>query len=376
MRTTQPPCKAPKSIGTGRGLPLAEQIDRLTADGELCEALDNRKVRCFACAHRCTIPEGQRGICQVRFNRAGALRVPFGYTVGLNPDPIEKKPFYHVLPGATALTFGMLGCDFHCPFCQNWSTTQALRDEAAGALPRPMSAEQLVSVAHRTGSQAVISSYNEPLITAEWAAAVFRQAKQAGLLTGFVSNGHATPEVLDYLRPVTDCYKVDLKSMRQENYSRMGGQLKHVLASIEALHGRGFWVEVVTLVIPGFNDSDDELREAACFIAGVSPDIPWHVTAFHRDYRMQDADNTPAPTLLRAAEIGVQAGLRFAYVGNLPGRAHEWGATHCPACHALLVARTGYRIEAYRITPDGRCPDCQATIAGRWRPARGDMRCG
>jgi pyruvate formate lyase activating enzyme len=345
---------------------LAEAVDRLTVEGELCEKVEGDKVRCFACAHRCLITSGRRGICQVRFNRDGKLLVPYGYTVGLNPDPIEKKPFYHVLPGATALTFGMLGCDFHCPFCQNWLTTQALRDEAAGAPPRPISAEQVVATALRSGSRAVISSYNEPLITAEWAHAIFRLARQAGLLTGFVSNGHATPEVLDYLRTVTDCYKVDLKSMRQENYRRMGGQLKHVLATIEALHDKGFWVEIVTLVIPGFNDSDDELRETAGFIAGVCPDIPWHVTAFHRDYKMVDADATSAHILLHAAEIGAQAGLKFVYAGNIPGRVQKWETTYCSACHAMLVARTGYWIEAYRITPEGCCPDCQATVPGRW----------
>jgi pyruvate formate lyase activating enzyme len=345
---------------------LAEQIDRLTAPGELYEKLEGDKVRCFACAHRCLIRDGQRGICQVRFNHAGVLYVPYGYTVGLNPDPIEKKPLYHVLPGATALTFGMLGCDFHCPFCQNWLTTQALRDEAAGVPPRPITAEQVIDLALQSGSRAVISSYNEPLITAEWAAAIFKLAKQAGLLTGFVSNGHATPEVLDYLRPVTDCYKVDLKSMRQENYRRMGGQLRHVLATIEGLHQRGYWVEVVTLVIPGFNDSDAELRETADFIASVSPDIPWHVTAFHRDYKMRDAENTPPRTLLRAAEIGVQAGLHFVYVGNIPGHLPQWETTWCPQCHTALVVRYGYWIESYNITPDGRCPKCQTAIPGRW----------
>jgi pyruvate formate lyase activating enzyme len=347
---------------------LAHQIDQLTSEGDLCEGLEGGKVRCCACAHRCVIPDGERGICQVRFNRAGKLRVPFGYTVGLNPDPIEKKPLYHVLPGATALTFGMLGCDFHCPFCQNWLTTQALRDEAAGAPPRPISAEQVIATALRTGSQAVISSYNEPLITAEWAAAIFRRAKEAGLLTGVVSNGHATPEALDYLRPVTDCYKVDLKSMRQENYRRMGGQLKHVLATIEMLYQKSFWTEIVTLVIPGFNDSDGELSETAQFIAGVSRDIPWHVTAFHADYRMQDADNTSVRTLLRAAEVGVQAGLRFVYVGNVAGRAGQWETTRCPECQAELVVRSGYWIESYRVTPEGRCPDCQAVVPGRWWP--------
>ena len=349
-----------------KAMTLQDTLDQLTVEGELYEKLGDNKVRCYACGHRCVIFDGRRGICQVRFNRGGTLFVPHGYVAGLQSDPIEKKPFFHVLPGADALTFGMLGCDFHCPYCQNWLSSQTLRDDAAGALPQIISAEKVVDTARRAGSRLVVSSYNEPLITAEWAASVFTLAKEAGLTTGFVSNGNATPEVLDYLRPLTDCYKVDLKSMRQRNYRELGGQVKHVLWTIEELHKRGFWVEVVTLVVPGFNDSNEELWEAARFIAGVSRDIPWHVTAFHRNYRMQDPDNTPVSTLIRAAEIGVEAGLNFVYAGNIPGRVGRWENTHCPQCQQLLIARTGYCIEAYHLTTDGRCPKCHTAIPGIW----------
>jgi len=345
---------------------LAQVLDRMTTTGELVEKLNDNRVRCMACGHRCVIFEGKRGICKVRFNQGGQLFVPHGYVAGMQSDPVEKKPFFHVLPGADALTFGMLGCDFHCPYCQNWVTSQALRDDAAGAAPRAVSAAQLVDAALKSGAHLVVSSYNEPLITAEWAKEVFTLAKEAGLTTGFVSNGNATPEALSYLRPVTDCYKVDLKSMRQENYRELGGQLKHVLWTIEEAYRRGFWVEIVTLIVPGFNDSPEELREAAAFIAGVSPDIPWHVTAFHKDYQMTDPGNTPAQTLFRAAEIGVEAGLRYVYAGNLPGRVQQWENTRCPQCRRVLIARTGYWIEAYHVTPDGRCPSCGAVIPGRW----------
>ena len=334
-----------------RFVTLADTLDRLTVEGKLYEKLDDNKVRCYACAHRCVIFDGQRGICRVRFNRGGQLFVPHGYVAGLQSDPIEKKPFFHVLPGAEALTFGMLGCSFHCPFCQNWLSSQALRDDAAGTLPQTVSAQEIVNVARRAGSRLVVSSYNEPLITAEWAASVFALAKEAGLATGFVSNGHATPEVLDYLRPLTDCYKVDLKSMRQKNYRELGGQVKHVLWTIEELHKRGFWVEVVTLVVPGFNDSNEELWETARFIAGLSRDIPWHVTAYHTDYKMHTG-NTPMDALIRAAEIGIEAGLNFVYAGNIPGRVGRWENTHCPQCQQLLVARTGYWIETYHVTAE------------------------
>ncbi|MEJ2557942.1 MAG: AmmeMemoRadiSam system radical SAM enzyme [Anaerolineae bacterium] len=357
-----------------RTMTLADTLDQLTVEGELYEKLGDDKVRCYACGHRCVIFDGQRGICKVRFNRGGKLLVPYGYTAGLQSDPVEKKPFFHVLPGADALTFGMLGCDFHCSYCQNWLTSQALRNDVAGVAPHIVSAGEMVDTAQRLGSGLVVSSYNEPLITAEWAWAVFKLAKDAGLTTGFVSNGNATPEALDHLRPLTDCYKVDLKSMRQKNYRELGGQLKHVLWTIEELHKRGFWVEVVTLVIPGFNDSNGELREAARFIAGVSRDIPWHVTAFHKDYKMRDPDNTSVDTLIRAAEIGVEAGLHFVYAGNIPGGVGRWENTYCPQCQQLLIARTGYWIDAYHVTYEGRCPNCQTAIPGIWWSKEEDRR--
>ncbi len=363
-------------FGTGKKETLQDALDAATVEGELYLPLEDGKVRCVACGHRCLIKPGLRGICQVRFNQDGRLKVPFGYAAGVQSDPVEKKPFFHVLPGSNALTFGMLGCDFHCPYCQNWVTSQALRDEAAGVMPSACTPEGLVQAARRTGARLVVSSYNEPLITAEWAAAVFREAKKAGLVTGFVSNGNATPEVLDYLRPLTDCYKVDLKSMRQENYRRLGGQLKHVLWTIEELHRRGFWVEVVTLVIPGFNDSNEELWEAARFLAGVSPDIPWHVTAFHKDYRMTEPDNTTVATLIRAAEIGAEAGLHFVYAGNRPGEVGTWENTYCPHCQTLLIERFGYVISGYHLTDEGKCPQCGQKIPGIWPESAASVQTG
>lgn len=350
----------------GRAVTLAEVLDRHVRPGELYERLDGGKVRCYACGHRCLIPEGQRGICQVRFNRGGVLMVPHNYVAALQCDPIEKKPFFHALPGALALTFGMLGCDYHCPYCQNWVTSQALRDPVAGAQPMELTAQEMLEVGERMGARAFVSSYNEPLITSEWAVEVFRLAKARGHLTAYVSNGNATREVLEYLRPWVDCYKVDLKSMSEKNYRRLGGKLENVLATIRMVHEMGFWEEIVTLVIPGFNDSDAELREAARFIASVSPDIPWHVTAFHKDYKMTDPDNTDARTLLRAASIGREEGLRFVYAGNLPGLVEDFENTRCPGCQALLIERYGYRILCYEVTAEGTCPRCGYAIPGIW----------
>jgi pyruvate formate lyase activating enzyme len=358
---------------------VAVLLDKMTVEGDLYEKLDDRGVRCYACAHRCLVREGRRGICKVRFNKDGELYVPWGYVAGLQADPIEKKPFFHLLPGEQALTFGMLGCDFHCQFCQNWLSSQVLRDpasdESAGNVRR-ISPEQMVMAAQRTGAKVIASSYNEPLITSEWAVAIFRQAQQAGLKCAFVSNGNATPQVLDYLRPYLSAYKIDLKTMRDKGYRQLGGVLQNVLDSIRQAHALGMWVEIVTLVVPGFNDSTEELMDAARFIASVSADIPWHVTAFHPDYKMIDPLSTSINTLVRAAEIGEEAGLKYVYAGNIPGQTKGYENTYCLHCQALLIERTGYMLHAYHLTAQGTCPKCGATIAGVWSEQPGEVCIG
>jgi pyruvate formate lyase activating enzyme len=346
---------------------LAQLIDPRTREGELWEPLPEGRLRCYACGHRCVIPAGQRGICKVRYNVEGRLLVPWGYVAGLQLDPIEKKPFFHAYPGAKALSFGMLGCDLHCSYCQNALTSQALRDPLMGVPPQDVTPEAVVAAARRVGARVLTSTYNEPLITSEWAVHVFQAAKAAGVVCSFVSNGNATPEVLEYLRPWVDLYKVDLKGMNDRNYRKLGGVLQTILDSIRLIRQKGFWLEIVTLVIPGFNDTDAELTDAARFIASVSPDIPWHVTAFHQDYKMRDRENTPARALCRAAEIGVAAGLRYVYAGNLPGRVGPFEHTYCPSCRTPLIERLGYTILRDRLTPTGgRCPSCSTTVAGVW----------
>ena len=306
------------------------------------------------------------GVCKVRFNDGGRLRVPWGYVAGVQCDPVEKKPFFHAYPGALAYSFGMLGCDLHCSYCQNWVTSQALRDPDAAAPPRDTTPASLVQDALRQGAQIVVSTYNEPLITVEWAVEVFRLAREQQLVTGFVSNGNGTERVLEYLRPYIDLYKVDLKSFDDRHYRELGGRLQPILDTISWLHRAGVWVEIVTLLIPGFNDSDAELRGLTGFLASVSPDIPWHVTAFHQDYRMLDAPNTTPAMLRRAADIGRQAGLRFVYAGNIPGRVGELEHTACHVCGERLISRYGYLIQDYRLTADGACPACANRVPGRW----------
>ena len=353
---------------TATAASLAEVLDELTAEGaaELTEHLPKRALKCYACGHRCIINEGKRGICKVRFNQGGHLRVPANYVAALACDPTEKKPFFHAMPGSDTLTFGMLGCDLHCAYCQNWLTSQALRDDAAVSQPNVVSSDRLIAMAKAYGASMVGSSYNEPLITAEWAVEVFQKARAEGFRTAFISNGNATPQVLDYLRPWTDCYKIDLKTMSDRNYRQLGGVVGNILDTVKMVHERGFWEEIVTLVIPGFNDCEDELRRAADFIAAVSPDIPWHVTAFHQDYHMQDNANTTAEQLIRACEIGRAAGLRYVYAGNLPGRVGRWENTYCPNCDEPLVERYGYIIRKMSVTPAGKCPACATRIPGIW----------
>jgi pyruvate formate lyase activating enzyme len=313
-------------------------------------------------------------------------RAPHQYTVvwyegaGVKRRVIETEKFYLVpLRGVSFVDFegdvynmevdkehNYLAGLFLVANCQNWLTSQALRDDAAGTRPQVVSSDRLVALAKAYGASMVGSSYNEPLITAEWAVEVFKKAKAEGFKTAFISNGNATPQVLDYLRPWTDCYKIDLKSMSGRNYRQLGGVVENILETVRMVHERGFWEEIVTLVIPGFNDSEDELKRAADFIASVSPDIPWHVTAFHQDYNMTENANTQPEQLIRACEIGRAAGLRYVYAGNLPGRVGRWENTHCPSCDELLIERHGYIIRRMRVTALGACPNCATPIPGVW----------
>jgi pyruvate formate lyase activating enzyme len=506
--------------------PFSLELDRRVDEGALgtlYEKLPEDQVRCFACAHRCLIKDGLRGICKVRYNRGGTLMVPRGYVGALQCDPIEKKPFFHAFPGTDALTFGMLGCDLHCgycfvgdvhvatnsgsrrfvdlwvqstadangdarrrrprngltatghdgrphdvrwifrhdyegqlvrvaprlltPFeatpehpvltterpgldephfipagdlttrhfvcvplggaldffavdeigrlsyrgpvfnletegphtylanhavvhnCQNWVTSQALRDPGALADPMDVTPRQLVDIAQRQGASVVATSYNEPLITSEWAVEVFKEARPRGFTTAYISNGNATREVLEYIRPWTDLYKIDLKSFRDKNYRSLGGKLENIVNGIQMVHAMGFWLEIVTLIIPGFNDSDEELGDIARFLSGLSPSIPWHVTAFHKDYKMTDPDNTTPEILLRAARIGEAAGLQYIYAGNLPGRVGRYEDTRCPNCQTTLIRRVGYRILEDRLTGRGSCFQCRQPIPGVWHAA-------
>ncbi|MBN1688944.1 MAG: AmmeMemoRadiSam system radical SAM enzyme [Candidatus Omnitrophica bacterium] len=346
---------------------LAGILARQTRKGTLYEKLADRELRCYCCGHYCVMADDRQGICKVRFNQGGELFVPWGYVAGLQDDPIEKKPFYHALPGARALSFGMLGCDFHCSFCQNWISSQALRDFQASSSITKISPREIIRYGIEQKCQVITSTYNEPLITSEWAVEIFKLAKAEGFITAYVSNGNASQEVLDYLRPWLDLFKIDLKCFDDKHYRELGGKLETICQTIRQVSRMGFWMEVVTLLIPGYNDSKDELSKLADFLVSVSPDIPWHVTAFHRDYKMIGPRNTSPQDLLHAYEIGKKAGLNYIYAGNLPGRVREGENTYCHHCGECLIERFGFQILKDELSPrKGQCLRCQTFVPGFW----------
>lgn len=350
---------------SAQSVALKELLEGMAVEGELYRRLDDGRLLCYACGHECKIPEGRPGVCRIRYHQDGKLMVPGGYVAALACDPIEKKPFFHAFPGREALSFGMLGCDLHCSYCQNWITSQALRDPRAVAEVHRLQPEEVVDLAVRYRAPVLCSTYNEPLITSEWAVTVLRPAREKGLFGAYVSNGNATKSVLEYLRPYVQLFKVDLKTFNDRQYRALGGQLDHVLRTIRQLHAMGFWVEIVTLIVPGLNDSDEELKQIAEFLAGISPDIPWHVTAFHSDYEMSDTPGTPIERLTRAAEIGKQAGLNYIYAGNRPGRVGDGESTFCPDCGRRCIERHGFTVLANHLV-DGCCPQCGKAIPGVW----------
>jgi len=351
--------KAPEAIA------LKQLINDLTVEGELYDTLDDGRLLCYACGHECKIAEGKEGVCRVRFNQGGKLRVPHGYVGALACDPIEKKPFFHAFPSQDALSFGMLGCDLHCSYCQNWVTSQAMRDDKAVSNVYRITSGRIIDLAQQHGAPVVTTTYNEPLITAEWAVDVLRPANEAGLCGAFVSNGNATPRVLEYIQPHVQLYKVDLKSFSDKEYRSLGGQLENVKRTIRQLHAMGFWLEIVTLIVPGLNDCPDELRAMGEFLIDISPDIPWHLTAFHSDYKMEDTQDTQTGQLIETCEMAAELGMRYVYAGNRPGQVGDWEHTRCPTCSTTVIQRHGFTITANRLR-HGRCPECDEPIPGFW----------
>jgi pyruvate formate lyase activating enzyme len=334
-------------------------------EAHLYEKQENLRVRCFLCNHRCIIKDGARGICHVRENRRGTLfSLNYGKVIARHVDPIEKKPLFHFLPGSLSYSIAMAGCNFHCVFCQNADISQMPEDQkqVGGENTVP---EAIVQDALRSRSATIAYTYTEPTIFFEFALDTARLAAKKGLRNVFVSNGYMTEACLKEIHPDLHGANVDLKAFTDRYYKELcGAKLAPVLETLESMVKLGIWLEVTTLLVPGQNDAEAELRELAGFLARLDPGIPWHISRFHPTYRLTNIHATPPETIRRAREIGYEAGLKYVYTGNLPGDSGE--KTFCHQCGERLIDRYGFSVQAIEIT-DGRCPKCESLIPGVWQ---------
>jgi len=326
------------------------------------EKLEAKKVRCHLCAHECLIGDGRRGICGVRENRGGVLfSLVYGKSISEAVDPIEKKPLFHFLPGTKAFSIATVGCNFTCLHCQNYSISQLPGDdrEIAGEMVSP---QRVVALARQTGCRSIAYTYTEPTIFLEYAMDIAKLASLEGLKNVFVTNGYITPDALRAMGPYLDGANIDLKAFSDEFYRTVcGARLQPVLDSIRLYKELGIWVEVTTLLIPNHNDSEEEISKIARFLADIDPDLPWHVTQFYPTHRLRDQPRTPVKTLERARQIGIEAGLKYVYQGNVPGGGGE--NTYCPGCGRPVIERFGFMIQAYGLE-NGRCPACGEPVSG------------
>lgn len=350
---------------------LGAELSEHTAPASLARP-EGGAIRCVACAHLCKLKPGQTGVCGVRFNRDGVLHAPWGYVARRYVRPVETNTIFHVHPGALALTFGMYGCDLRCPYCHNWYLSQALR-EATDERPTAMTPRALVAEAIAGGAEVLCAAYNEPFIAAEWMRAIFEEARAHGLTTAIITDGHTTPEALGLLAPVTDVVRVDLKALDDRGYRTLGGRLDPVLDTLARAKAMGFWVEVVTLVVPGLNDDPRGLEEMGAALARLDPDMPWHLNAAQPRYR-HEAPPPPTELLLSVAGAAYARGVRYVYVGNVPA-ASALAHTRCPGCHAVTVRRVDFRTTHARIER-GLCPECRAPLAGLWDARAAAIRRG
>ena len=328
----------------------------------LYEKKEENKVSCFLCSHHCLISNGKFGICNVRENRGGTLYThAYGRLVAENIDPIEKKPLYHFLPGSSSFSIATVGCNFQCGFCQNWQISQVKEAETLGLRSEEVKPEEVVKQAKRSGSRSISYTYTEPTIFFEYAFDVGQLAKKEGLYNVFVTNGFMTEEMIQMAEPWLDAANVDLKSFDDAYYRKVcKGRLDPVLKSVELMNKLNIWVEVTTLIVPGQNDSEEELRKIAEFLAGIDSFIPWHISRFYPQYQMSNLESTPMKTMNRAYEIGKEAGLRYVYLGNVMGKGSD---TYCHQCNHLLIERHGFTIHRYKVK-EGKCPECQTPVAG------------
>jgi pyruvate formate lyase activating enzyme len=325
----------------------------------------DQKVKCELCPHFCNIAEGKVGVCGVRKNQAGTLySLVYGKVVSSHVDPIEKKPLFHFLPGSYAYSISTAGCNFRCDFCQNWEISQMPRDQHV-ILGEDTTPEEVVAAALENDCRSISYTYTEPTIYFEFAYDCAKLAHEKGLKNNFVTNGYMNPPVVEMIAPYLDAANVDLKSFREEYYRKIcGGKLQPVLETIKLMRKLKIWIELTTLIIPGLNDSNEELTEIANFIKNeLGNDVPWHVSAFHPTYKMLDRPRTPAETLIRAREIGFKAGLKYVYAGNIPIPGAE--DTFCGNCKKLLIQRSFFSVLKDNVK-EGRCFNCGEAVSGVW----------
>ncbi len=331
-------------------------------EAKLYRSIEDGNVDCFLCSHRCRIVPLKFGFCGVRQNREGKLYTHvYGEVIAAHIDPIEKKPLYHFLPGTVSFSMATIGCNFRCPFCQNWQISQTSKRNGSGLTEQKLTPEEIVYAAKSHKCKSIAYTYTEPTIFYEYAYDTAVLAKKEGLANIFVTNGYMTPEALEAINPYLDACNVDLKSFSENFYKDIcKAHLKPVLDSIRLMKKLGIWVEVTTLIVPELNDSDEELTQIAKFIAEVDPNIPWHISRFHPDYNYTESNATPLETLRKALSIGKREGLRYIYIGNVLGESED---TLCPNCHNILILRHGYSISQNKIE-NSKCPYCGRSVPG------------
>ena len=332
----------------------------------LYESLDNNKVKCNLCSHRCVITDGRRGICSVRENQGGILQtLVYGKLIARHIDPIEKKPLFHFLPGTLSYSIATVGCNFRCQFCQNADIAQMPADHSGMIRGETCQPSEVVAAAVRDGCRSISYTYTEPTVFFEFAYKSAKLAFEKGLRNVFVTNGYMTAEALEMITPYLDAANVDLKAFTDKYYKDLcGARLKHVQATLKLMKTNGIFVEVTTLIVPGLNDDPGELKDLAAFIAqDLGVDTPWHISRFHPTYKLIDRAPTPVKTLTTARKIGLKAGLRYVYTGNVPGLAAE--NTFCYSCGEMVIERRGFQVGKLRIK-NGQCEKCGAQIDGVW----------
>lgn len=335
----------------------------------LSRELKNGKVMCEACSQACVLSEGEYGICGVRRVENGELRLlVYGLAAAVNVDPVEKKPMFHFLPKSRAFSLGTVGCNFSCKFCQNHDISQYPKEHHHEIVGQELSPKRIVELAIENGCDSIAYTYNEPIVFFEYTYDIAKLANEKGLKNIYVTSGYETHKAIDLLEPYIDGMNIDIKSFSDEFYKEIcGARLKPVLEAVKYAHEKGIWIEITTLLIPGKNDSDEEIRSIAKFIAELDTSIPWHLSAFHPTYKMLEVSRTPESTLLRAYKIGQEEGLKYLYIGNVDNEDFE--STYCPSCKKRVIERSGNigQFVSNNLDENGICPYCSYELQGVWK---------